>query len=149
MRRYQNQRISARKATQKHGFRTEIQNELVRERTLTPPKLEFWQWLFPRAGRANVTPCEPARTGTLRKASGLYFSFDIVVRTADKFLHFRVRKTQKPLQILVEMIVEYAFSTRKLGKLRPFQSKKLDADALHASGPGQGRDFQKSMTLRL
>ena len=31
MRRYQNQRISARKATQKHGFRTEIQNELVRE----------------------------------------------------------------------------------------------------------------------
>ena len=31
MRRNQNQCISARKAAQKHGFRTEIQNELVRE----------------------------------------------------------------------------------------------------------------------
>ena len=31
LRRYQNQCISARKATQKHGFRKEIQNELVRE----------------------------------------------------------------------------------------------------------------------
>jgi len=32
MRRYPNTCISARKATQKHGFREEIQNELVRER---------------------------------------------------------------------------------------------------------------------
>ena len=92
MRRYQNQRISARKATQKHGFRTEIQNELVRE---------------PRT----------------------------------KFLHFCVRKTQKPLQILVEMIVEYAFSTRKLGKLRPFQSKKLGAEAMGPTQTSRRRDL--------
>ena len=92
MRRYQNQCISARKATQKHGFHSEIQNELVRE---------------PRT----------------------------------KFLHFRVRKTQKPLQILVEMIVEYAFSTRKLGKLRPFQSKKLGAELMPSTFIGRARDL--------
>ena len=104
---------------------------------LTPPKLEFWQCLFLRAGRVDNAPCEPARTGTLRKTSSLYFSFDIVVRERTKFLHFRVRKALPTLHFLNEIVSRISIFCQKTEETTAFsvQNSKKKSFGVIANQP--------------
>ena len=45
------------------------------------------------------------------------------------------------------MLVEYAFSTRKRGKLRPFHSEKLGADLMPSTLPGRNRDLANPLAF--
>ena len=62
-------------------------------------------------------------------------------------LCFAIEIVAEPLVFVKKIHVEYAFSTRKLGKLRPFQSKKLGAEAMLSSDLGRARDLANPLAF--